>query len=112
MSGTINLSKPDVTTSGSTVNVRWKGWGRPNMTLPELGMVSVQPRTSVNIWHEVTIIISCKDGKPSFEEGGVRVSKFPSFRLWKDGGIKKYIPQGALSDLWQADSSDPSFVAP
>ena len=99
LSGTINLSKPDLITSGSTVNVHWKGWGRPNMTAPELGMQMVKTRTSRNIWHDVTIIVSCKDGKPSFQEGALKVSKFPSFRPWKDGQPKGVMSEGPVAQM-------------
>jgi RHS repeat-associated protein len=110
LSGTINLSQPDITTVGSTARVHWKGWGRPNAAA-EPGMQWVAMRTSTNIWHDITIVVSCKDGKPSFQLGGVVVSKFPTFRLWKDGQTIRRISQGALSDLWQPDSSDSSFVS-
>lgn len=111
VSGTINLSGPDVTTVGSTTKVHWKGWGRP-ADIAEPGMQWVAIRTSRNIWHDVTIVVSCKGGKPSFQEDALSVSKFPSFRLWQDGKPIDERRQGALSDLWQADPSNPSFVAP
>jgi hypothetical protein len=84
LSGTINLSQPDITAVGSTVRVHWKGWGRPNAAA-EPGMQWVAMRTSTNIRHGITVIVSCKDGKPSFKKDAVSVSKFPAFRLWQDG---------------------------
>ena len=110
VSGTINMSS-DIKMGSSSTVVHWNGWGRPAL-LAEPAMLMVKPRTSRNIWHDVTIIVSCEDGKPSFDQGNLRVSKFPSFRLWKDGKRIDERRQGALSDLWQADPSDSSFVAP
>lgn len=96
---------------GNRLTAATKGWGRPNAAA-EPGMQWVAIRTSRNIWHDVTIIVSCKDGEPSFQEDALSVSKFPSFRLWQDGKPIDERRQGALSDLWQADPGNSSFVAP
>jgi RHS repeat-associated protein len=111
VSGTINMTTPQVTPNGESVSVQWKGWGRPNR-LVEPRIRWVKLRTSVNIWHDVTIKVSCDGDTPRFDIGAVSVSGFPSFRLWKDGSQALSINQGPLSNLWKADPRNPTFVAP
>jgi hypothetical protein len=111
ISGTIEMSQ-DMTTTGDSVKVHWKGWGHPNSWIAEPGFQLVAKRSSINIWHEVTVKVSCKAGKALFEIEKFAVSSFPSHRLWQDGVLKKDLSQGALSDLWQPGVNDPAFVRP
>ncbi len=109
--GTINISSDVTDTASGDKAVHWRGWGRPNRFL-EPGMQLVAARDSVNIWHDVTVIVSCSGGKPLFVLDKVITSRFPSFRLWQDGTLIENRPQGSFSDLWQGIPDSLSFVAP
>jgi len=111
ISGTITMPPPDIRKTTDSVMVHWKGWGHPN-PIVEPGMQLVARRSSVNIWHEVTVKVSCKAGKASFKIEKFAVSSFPSHRLWQDGVLKFDLTQGAISELWQADPNNPTFVRP
>jgi hypothetical protein len=67
-------------------------------------------RTSVNIWHDITVVVTAEKGRIKFALKSAAQSAFPSFRLWQDGKRISNYTQGALSDLWDPDSSDPNFV--
>ena len=113
--GTINMDINDSRGawgfSLTSATVTWKTWGRPNL-LAEPGMQWVALRTSVNIWHEGKVTITCSSGKPVFTVLSFRGSKYPSRRLWEDGVRIKNIRQGSFSDLWQAQSWwEPTMVA-
>jgi hypothetical protein len=105
--GTINMDVDDGRGawgfSLTSATVTWKTWGRPNV-LAEPGMQWVAFRTSVNIWHEGKVKITCSGGNPILTVLGFRGSRYPSRQLWKDGRLIRDVPQGALSDLWQAQS--------
>jgi RHS repeat-associated protein len=109
--GTIEMSQ-DIKKTSDSVKVHWKGWGHPNSWIAEPGFQLAAKRSSINIWHEVTVKVSCNGGKPSFEIENFTGSSFPSHRLWQDGVLKKNLFQGLFSDLWQPDVNDPSFVRP
>jgi len=110
ISGTINMSHLKVhRIDDSQARISWTGWGRP-ANLVEPGMQWVAKRTSKNIWHLPQIDVSCKNGKMFYEVSSFSGSAFPSRRLWIDGKLSKDVPQGALSDLWDALPGYPSFV--
>jgi RHS repeat-associated protein len=109
--GTINMSSDITDTASGDKVVRWRGWGRPNRFL-EPGMQLVASRGSVNIWHDITVIVSCKGDKPVFMLDKIETSRFPSFRLWQDGKLVKDQDQGSFSDLWQGMPNSLDFVAP
>ncbi len=115
IAGTINMEvnarRDGLGFSPRSATVTWKTWGRPNL-LVEPGMQWVALRTSVNIWHEGKVRISCNGSKPIFTAMGFRGSRYPSRRLWQDGG-KPIVdrPQGPLSSLWDAQSLwEPTMV--
>lgn len=113
--GTINLdiqgSRGAWGFSLMSATVTWQTWGRPN-SLVEPGMQWVALRTSVNIWHEGKIRITCNGGNPVFTLSSFRGSRFPSRRLWEDGVLVRDIRQGSFSDLWRAQSwTHPTMVA-
>ena len=106
--GTINATANLSVTTSSAILKFWI-WGRPNL-LVEPGMQWVALRTSVNIWQKSVIQFSCKCGTRLISYTG---SRYPSRRLWINGGNPVMdIRQGAFSSLWQADPSNPTFVAP
>lgn len=89
--------------SDSIWKVRWLTWGRPNQ-LVEPSFQFVWPRTSVNIWHQVTLtIFGCGDSAEFSVEEFVG-SDFPSHRLWVGAGLEGDLPQEALSSLWRSDT--------
>lgn len=95
----------------TSATVTWKTWGRPNL-LAEPGMQWIAFRTSVNIWHEVKVKITCNKGKPVFRVLSFRGSRYPSRRLWKNGTLIRDVPQGSFSDLWRRQSwREPTMVA-
>ena len=113
--GTINMDVDDGRGawgfSPTSATVTWKTWGRPNL-LAEPGMQWVALRTSVNIWHEGRVRITCSSGNPIFTVLGFRGSRYPSRRLWQDGVLIRNVGQGSFSDLWQAQSWwEPTMVA-
>jgi hypothetical protein len=111
ISGTINMTAPVVTRiNASTIDVWWKGWGHPNNVF-EPAFQYVALRTSTNIWHQVDVHISASGGAPSTTVMSFLGSAFPSRRLWINGIRVKNIAQGALSDLWQPDPTNPWWVA-
>jgi RHS repeat-associated protein len=111
--GSINLTGPTLKQVGVTVEVNWEGWGHPN-SVTEPAFHAVMTRKSINIWHNVTVVVSCQNGKADFQLGNVRVSKFPSFRIWRDSKIPTLqdISQGAFNDLWLSEPPRLEFVAP
>src|SRR5207249_1372663 len=60
-------------------------------------------RSSLNIWHDVVVKISCKDEGLLLTVGAVTRNRFPSLKIWQDNKPKLEFPQGAFSDLWQPD---------
>ena len=113
--GTINMDVDDGRGawgfSLKSATVTWKTWGRPNL-LAEPGMQWIAFRTSVNIWHEGKVKITCNGGKPIFTVLGFRGSRYPSRRLWEDGTLIRDVAQGSFSDLWNAQSWwEPTMVA-
>jgi RHS repeat-associated protein len=115
INGTINMDVDDGRGawgfSLTSATVTWKTWGRPNL-LVEPGMQWVALRTSVNIWHEGKVKITCSGGKPIFTLLSFRGSRYPSRRLWEDGALIRNVRQGSFSDLWQAESWwQPTMVA-
>lgn len=75
LSGTMNMTSSKESVSDTTTRVRWRGWGRPNLLL-EPGMQWVASRTSVNIWHDVTVVVPRQNRVPSFALEQVRRSGF------------------------------------
>lgn len=109
--GTIHMSKVTIKrTSLSSIEVSWLGWGRPN-SLVEPGMQWVAYRTSVNIWHGPTVILSCNNnGQGTHKVKSFAGSRFPSRRLWINGTLESNKRQGAFSDLWHHQPGNPTFV--
>ena len=115
ISGTINMDVDDGRDawgfSPTAAKVTWKTWGHPNLIV-EPGMQWVGLRTSINIWHEGKVKITCSDGKPIFTVLSFRGSRYPSRRLWEDGVLIRNVRQGSFSDLWRAQSLwEPTMVA-
>jgi RHS repeat-associated protein len=113
--GTINMDTSDsrglLGFSLTSATVTWKTWGRPNL-LVEPGMQWAGLRTSVNISHEGKVKITCSRSKPIFTLISFTGSRYPSRRLWRDGGqpIADYV-QGPFSSLWDAQSFwEPTMV--
>jgi RHS repeat-associated protein len=104
--GTINATATLSTTSGSAI-LKFRTWGHPNIKA-EPGMQWVALRTSRNIWHEGMIQFNCCKAHVLDFSG----SRYPSRKLWVNGSLQKYIVQGPISSLWNADPNDSSFVAP
>jgi hypothetical protein len=117
VNGTINMDLDDGRGawgfSLTSATVTWKTWGRPNL-LPEIGVPGMQwvaLRTSVNIWHEGKVNITCNSGKPIFTVLSFRGSAYPSRRLWEDGVRIRNVVQGSFSSLWQSQSwAEPTMV--
>jgi RHS repeat-associated protein len=109
--GSINLDAKIVRVSPSTIELEWKSWGKPHPVFAEPGIQAVGARTSVNIWNKGKIRIWCSGDKAFYRIESFTGSRFPSRRLWIDGGApKRNVPQEYLSDLWVADPVDPTFV--
>ena len=108
---TIDTSSDVTETSPSTQMVHWTGSGHPD-SYAEPGFQLVARRTSVNIWHDITVLVSCQMGKPAFAIDSVKHSSFPSLRVWQACELKVDRPQGAFSGLWQSDPNNSSFVSP
>ena len=107
--GTISVDSVRFTKVGQSAwEFEYRGFGRPNAFL-EGGFQLMHLRRSRYIWHEVKGRISCEDVTSSIqtELGG---SYFPSHRQWVRGDVAHERSQGVLTDLWQADSSDPDLV--
>jgi YD repeat-containing protein len=117
VSGTINSSEGFENNTGSSVALVMRTWGHPH-PLAEVGMQGVALRTSINIWQEARIKISENSGKITYKVMSFDGSGYPSRKLWVDNGFYNngnpdaQAPQGPISDLWNADPSNPSFVAP
>jgi RHS repeat-associated protein len=120
ISGTIDSSKRFENNTGSSVEFVMRAWGHPNWKAEygPLGMQWVAIRTSVNIWYEARIRFSSDNGKITYNVMSFTGSHYPSRRLWVDNGYfnngqpdSRY-DQGSISSLWNADPSNPTFVAP
>jgi RHS repeat-associated protein len=117
VSGTINSSERFENNTGSSVELVMRTWGHPH-PLAEVGMQWVAQRTSINIWQEARIKFSENNGKITYKVMSFDGSGYPSRKLWVDNGFYNngnpdaQAPQGPISDLWNADPSNPSFVAP
>ncbi len=111
--GTINMSPVHLENrTESSVDVWWTGWGRPNR-LAEPGMQAIGQRTSVNIWHSPDVQLSCVNGQGTYKvlEPQTAVSRFPSHRIWVNGGAFAWErAQKAVSDLWTPSPANPDFV--
>jgi len=115
--GTINMargignSQPIIRRAGDNLVIaNWIGWGRPNR-LVEPGMQWVATRQSVNIWHKTEIWFTCQGGEGKYRIVSFSGSKFPSHKLWVNGGREqKHNRQGAFSDLWYGQFGQPTFV--
>ena len=95
----------------SGVRIDWEGWGRPNDIIePIFQWVGI--RTSKNIWHHYTLDFRCVGDGVSYEKHQIRVSRFPSHKLFLNGDMIDYQPQGVFSDLWFPDPSRSTFVIP
>jgi hypothetical protein len=112
ISGSIDLSYRKHVLSPSEIDVEWMGWGHPNAFVePQMQIVAM--RTSINIWHDVTVNVKAVNGKPQIKLKTVTQSAFPSVRVWQDGGNPIYYhQQGPFSALWEPRSDKPSFAAP
>ena len=88
----------------------WTAKGRPHLAA-EPSFQFVQPRTSVYIWHNIVGQISVSSGVPLITSM-LRGSEFPSHRVFVDGKVRvpPELRQGPFSNLWVADSSDPTKV--
>jgi hypothetical protein len=96
-------------TGGSSVTFSWTAKGRPD-PLVEPSFQTVNPRTSVFIWHIVEGQIDVSSGTP-VTTVTIRGSRFPSHRAFIDGTIVlPDLKQGPFSNLWDADSTDNTKV--
>jgi RHS repeat-associated protein len=117
VSGTINSSYKFEHNTGHSVQLVMRAWGHPHPSA-EVGMQWVAIRTSVNIWHEARIIFSARNGKITYKVLSFDGSGYPSRRLWVNNGHytggapDAQANQGPISDLWTADPSHRTFVAP
>jgi hypothetical protein len=93
-----------------TIDVWWQGWGHPNYaTEPSFQWVAL--RSSLNIWNQVDVQLSASGGTASCTVVSFLGSAFPSRKLWINSVLVASFGQGAFSDLWQPDPTDPSWVA-
>ena len=89
----------------------WTAWGRPNV-IAEPGMQWVAFRTSLHIWHEPQVDVYCQGGIGYHEKTRFTGSKFPTHRLWINGGFPvDEIARGPLSALWTPKRGASTFVA-
>lgn len=86
--------------------------GAPHRYFAEPGMYAIRPRTSTNIWHQVDVNLSCEDGEGIYTFKTFLGSAFPSRKLWINRDLVKSLDLNALSDLWNPDPTDATFVAP
>ena len=94
---------------GSFVTFSWFAKGKPHPSA-EILFNSVQSRTSVFIWHEISGKIDVSSGTPVVTVS-IEGSKFPSHRVFRDGTL--VIPelrQGPFSNLWVPHPSDRTRV--
>jgi outer membrane protein OmpA-like peptidoglycan-associated protein len=94
----------------SSIDFTWRVKGRPHPAA-EPAFLSVCPRLSVFIWHEVTGRIECTPSGLALTRLRITGSRFPSHRVWSNGAVSGFIPQGDFSNLWNGTfPSDPTLV--
>jgi hypothetical protein len=103
--GTIDIKKVFWFTKedASEAEVKWFGWGHPDPAL-ENSFQAVAARTSINIWHRVSVKFS-PDCNDEIHATNVTLigSNFPSHRLWEDGTLIQEVVQGPFSSLWRSE---------
>ncbi len=87
----------------------WYATGRPHNAAELTAFQTICPRTSRYIWHNVNGIINLSGGSITISVS-ITGSKFPSHRVWVNGIIKDFKPQGPFSNLWVASTTDRSRV--
>lgn len=105
--GFVSVRGYDAVANGSVLTVSWNTVGRPNAFVqPSFWLV--RPRRATQIWHRVTVQITCdQNNQAKYSLLKLVGSKFPSHVLFVDGIEKARIPQGPFSGLWTANPDDP-----
>lgn len=93
----------------SSIDFVWTVKGRPHPAAEPL-FQSVCPRLSFFIWHEVSGRIECTPSGPTLTKLRLTGSRFPSHRVWVNGVVSGFIPQGTFSNLWLGSPADPTLV--
>jgi outer membrane protein OmpA-like peptidoglycan-associated protein len=96
-------------TGANTFVFSWRVKGRPHL-LAEPVFQAVCPRLSVFIWHQISGEVDCSGASPRIAQVTLVGSKFPSHRVFVNGGIVNTIPQGVFSNLWISDPADRTLV--
>jgi outer membrane protein OmpA-like peptidoglycan-associated protein len=94
----------------NTFKFGWAAKGRPHLAA-EPTFQSVCPRTSVFIWHRIDGTITCGPSGLRLTSFSLNGSRFPSHRLFVNGGIVTTVPQTDFRNLWVPDPSDSSLVS-
>jgi len=95
--------------SATSIQFRWGVKGRPPAAA-EPAFDAICLRTSVYIWHEIVGTVELVNGEATITRLFIQGSRFPSHRAWVDGGEVHHVPQGPMSNLWDAATSDPTRV--
>ncbi len=93
------------------VTFGWFGRARPAEVI-EPFFTAVSPRTSIYIWHDLTVTVVCGPQGPQVDYARTKLigSQFPSHRLWINLALVRTIMQGNFDDLWIADPTRPWLV--
>lgn len=95
--------------SATAMQFRWGVKGRPPRAA-EPAFSGICRRTSVFIWHQIVGTVQLVGGVPTITQLDIQGSQFPSHRAWVDGAVFDNQAQGPMSNLWDADPTDPTRV--